>query len=79
MHTPRITPHAAERCRQMGISTKVPKRIIREATMTRPGYGGRIVAWSVDHPDFLVVYVEKGDEPPMVVTVLWKTSEWYQR
>lgn len=51
--TPRLTDHARKRCAEMGISTKIAKRVIQHADLTRPGYKGTDaqVATSRAYPD----------------------------
>lgn len=78
--TPKMTRHALERCQEMGISSKVAKRIVRHATLVRPG--NRItrdayVATSDGDPLYAVVFYP-GD-PPVIVTVLFRTYETYAR
>lgn len=80
MKTPKISDHAAQRCRQMGISTKVPKYIVRHSSVVRPArtWTGRIMATCEKYPEFAVVYVEK-DTGPVVVTIVWRLTEDYER
>lgn len=77
MVTPRILPHALERCHEMGISTKVAKRIIRNADLTRPSSDGLRIAVSDADPDYAVVYYP--GSPPVVVTVVFRTYDLYVR
>lgn len=82
MPTPRLTPHARERCVEMGISTKVAKAIVRHADVrypARPGQPG-IAALSDVYPGYAVVYVERdAGEPPVVVTVLFNAQDFAAR
>jgi hypothetical protein len=78
--TPRLTLHARHRCAEMGISTKVAKRIVQDASVTRPCNVGvkthcRIMV-SDAYPDYAVVY-----DPILgiVVTVLFRTVDDYLR
>jgi hypothetical protein len=77
--TPRMTPHAALRCIEMGISTKVAKRIVRNADVRRPGgrHSDAMIATSDDDPDYAVVYYPT--DPPIVITVVFRTPEVYVR
>lgn len=79
--TPIITPHARDRCAEMGVSTKVAKRIVREPSTTRPdpqGHPRRRFVWSAVEPDYAVV-VDVESAPPVVCTVLYYTSEPFTR
>lgn len=76
-----MTPHARERCAEMGISTKVAKRIWRERSLTRPDYQrkpGRVVAHSSRYRPDLCIVVDTWEDletPPKVVTVMpWNTE-----
>ena len=77
--TPVLCEHARERCAEMGISTKVAKRIVREAAVVRPGmaHSDRLVAVSDTYPAYAVVYVP--GEPDLIVTVLFRTQVLYLR
>jgi hypothetical protein len=78
----RLTEHARQRCREMGISTKVPKRIVDDpARVSYPGAPGhpgdrRMIA-SKCHPEYLVILQQtpEPDEPDIVVTVLYRTED----
>jgi cellulose synthase/poly-beta-1,6-N-acetylglucosamine synthase-like glycosyltransferase len=79
----KLSEHARERCRQMGVRTGVIKRIVRDhrvswRTEYREGCGRRVVAISSEFPDIAVVYACEV-YPPVVVTVLWRTEERYDR
>jgi hypothetical protein len=75
---PVISDHARERAAQMGISTKVAKRIVRNPTMVLPDFQGREdrrFMFSRDEPEYAVV-VEESDAPrPTVVTILYYMPE----
>lgn len=82
MKTPRLLPHARERCAEMGISTKVAKAIVKAPAMTycgKPGTDSR-VAVSDDIPEYAVVfYPETEALPPIIVTVVFRTPDDYVR
>lgn len=77
--TPTMSCHARERCAEMGISTKVAKRIVQHADMVHPGNVGTgcLVARSDAYPDYIVVF--SPTEPPTVVTVAFRTDIEYVR
>jgi hypothetical protein len=77
--TPVLTEHARERCREMGISTKVAKWIVLHADVRRPGKPGSdaLIATSDEHPGYAVVYAP--EQPPLVITVVFRTVENYMR
>lgn len=83
--TPRMTKHARRRCAEMGISTKVPKRIIRNADITHEtGARGRdrarYVAKSDLYPEYVVPYfIDPVDGVAVVCTVLFATDRPYVR
>lgn len=80
MITPKMTKHAVQRCAEMGISTKVAKRIVRNPSITHAAREGRMVATSVDHPDYAVVYAaDRETESVWVITVLFNTQVRYER
>lgn len=83
MTTPVLTQHARERCAEMGISTKVAKRIVQGARTIYPGrntHGGNsTVALCPDYPEYAVVFAVEGDLPPVIVTVLFNTPDRYVR
>lgn len=61
MSTPRLTEHARARCVEMGISTKVAKRIVQNPTMTYPGPSGTnstVVLSSLEPKYFVAVNPE---------------------
>lgn len=74
--TPVMTEHARQRCLEMGISTKVPKQIVRRANLVRPDKPGsaRCVMQSSKHPGYVAVVEEvEASEPPayVVITVMF--------
>lgn len=80
--TPVMSKHARERCAEMGISTKVAKRIWRRPTlMTYPGNpgSGATVAVSREWPEYMVVGVERDDEPDLIVSIMFRSPKVYVR
>lgn len=81
--TPRMSWHARQRCQEMGISTKVAKRIVANAEVRYPGTPSangdptQVALWTGDER-YAVVYAE-ADDGPVVLTVLFKTLEFYER
>lgn len=81
--TPVMSRHARERCAEMGISTKVAKRIAARPSLTyggNPGTPSRVHV-SDEHPEYAVVV---GPPPspgarPVVVTVLFREHQDYVR
>jgi hypothetical protein len=69
-----MSNHARLRCEQMGISTKVAKRIVRSHDVAWTDADGRSVATSEAHPDLAVVYADG-----VVITVLYRTQNAYVR
>lgn len=82
--TPKMSRHALDRCREMGIVTKVAKAIYRHPCVTRPGAHGHDTTWDRyivlcdHHPEYAIV-VEDRAGVPWVVTVIFNTREFYQR
>jgi hypothetical protein len=80
--TPRMTKHARERCVEMGISTKVAKAIVRNVDMTYSGSpkhdNDAMLAYCDQHPDHVVVFA-MDEDVPVILTVLPRTNEYYQR
>lgn len=76
-----MSRHARQRCEEMGISTKVAKRIIQRPNLRRPGNPGTeaVVATSYEYPGYAVVFVEPPEQPALVVTVLFDTREFSAR
>lgn len=74
MGTPRLTQHARERCAEMGISTKVAKRIVQHADVVRPDYPGsdRMISVSDAYPDYIVVHDQQ--DPPIIITVSFRSG-----
>jgi len=78
--TARLTDHARERCAEMGISTKVVKRIVQNATLRMPAREGprgepRTMIRSTTH--FPEVVVVMDDATQQVVTAMWWSPEQY--
>lgn len=78
----RLSEHARKRCAQMNLLTGVVKRIVRHhdtawRTACRDGDGYLVVAASNAFPNITVMYADQ--DPPIVVTVLWRTPEHYDR
>jgi hypothetical protein len=74
-----MSHHARERCAEMGISTKIAKRIVTDPNRTtypaRPG----TMALSALEPEYCAVFLEREDGTVLVLTVLWTTRERYVR
>lgn len=79
--TPVLSRHARQRCLEMGISTKVAKRIVQRPNLRRPGNPGTgtVVAAGYDHPGYAVVFVEPQAQAPVIVTVLFDTRDFKMR
>ena len=79
--TPRLTQHARERCAEMGISTKVAKRIVQRADLVRPGRPGTdlLVSCSDEHPDYIVVHTNPEQGLVQIVTVSFRCGVEYVR
>jgi hypothetical protein len=78
--TPQMTPHARARCAEMGICTKVAKRIWQNRTVTyRGSTPGSRVALSTTDSRYAVVYRERPGEPDLIVTVLFNQPDRYVR
>lgn len=77
MATPRLTFHARERCREMGIRTKRVKDIVRMPDLVRTAQDGNLIAVTDNEPDIAVVY--SPEEPPVIISVLWRTYQDYER
>lgn len=80
--TPLISAHARQRCAEMGISTKVAKRIAQNPSVVYRGGGqerhGRntVVMLSDAESDYAIVFAP---DHHLVVTVLPRTHEDYRR
>lgn len=83
MTTPVLTKHARERCAEMGISTKIAKRIVQNARVTYRGTnvrgGDSRIALCCDYPGYAVVFTEQVDGPPLIITVVFNTPGQYVR
>ena len=80
--TPTLTHHARVRCREMGISTKVAKAIVKHADVVQQSsYGPEYRVAKCDrHPDYAVVYAEQPDgAPPAIVTVIFRVTDFGKR
>ena len=88
--TPRLTDHARERCVQMGITTKVAKRVWQHRTLKRPEcadtdglQSDRVIVTAADHPDYVLIVDETGwfgqGGPPVIVTVLFNAGGRFLR
>lgn len=75
--TPRLSQHARDRAAEMGVTTKVVKKIVRDPHTDYVTYADRRIASRNDYPEIRVVY--RPDDPPLVVTVVWNTPEVYTR
>jgi hypothetical protein len=77
--TPRMSDHALQRCREMGISTKVAKAIVRHATLvyqSRAEHGESAwVATSKEYPLYAVPYAVHGNVK-VILTVLYNGVEF---
>lgn len=83
MTTPVLSKHARERCAEMGISTKIAKRIVQNARVTYRGTNSKSdtgrVALCPDYPDYAVVFAEDGKGGTIIITVLFNTPDRYVR
>lgn len=77
--TPRMTVHARDRCREMGISTKVAKRMVQDPSITHTTRDGRMIATCDAYPDYAVVYAVSEDRTHWIITVLFNTEVHYER
>lgn len=85
MPTPNMSEHARERCSEMGISTKVAKRIVQNADLRytqldRPGC--YVAAWSGE-PMYAVAVDGDPADPDcsshVVITVVFRETREYVR
>lgn len=76
--TPRLTEHARQRCEEMGIKTERVKRVVQDPTLSYASKHGYCVVCRTDEPAFRVV-IDKRPEETVVITVIWWTSERYER
>lgn len=79
MDTPRLSGHARERCAEMGISTKVAKRIVQYPSITHSTRDDRMLAISDLYPDYAVVYADEPMTGKTIITVLFNTQVRYTR
>lgn len=64
----------------MRIPTRVAQWIVQHPDMDRPAPMGRRMAVADACPDFAVVYAEQeAGEPPVIITVLFRTYDEYER
>lgn len=80
--TPRMTRHALERCKEMGIPARLAKGIWRKADTTYPSpKDGReaVMAFSSLFPGYAIVVAPARDGHPQVVTVVFRTTDTYER
>ena len=80
-----MTRHALERCKEMGIPARLAKGIYRRADVTRPANRKgdtnrwpRVMCVSDSFPGYAVV-VEDRPTGPWVITVVFRTTETYDR
>lgn len=78
--TPRLTDHARDRCAQMGISTKVAKRIWRHWSVRRgiDDQDGHVIVTSTIEPSYAVI-VDDTEMVPVIITVLFNEKNAYIR
>lgn len=77
--TPRLTDHARQRCREMGIRTKVAKAIVRHADVTYPGpevHGDNWVSLWQGQPEYAVAWRYDPDGRRCICTVLYNHAEF---
>jgi len=80
--TPKMSPHARERCEQMKISTKVAKAIVRHPSVIRDAVSDqdclpkhrRVIVSSVLYSDYQVVYCE-GEG--LIITIRYRDASLY--
>lgn len=76
--TPRLSDHARQRCREMGVSTKRVKQIVRDPHVDYDSRWGLRMASRTDEPDIRALYAFAGGER-LVVTVVWRKEELYAK
>lgn len=80
-----LTHHARERCAEMGISTKVAKRIVQHARVTYRAANTQSqsancrIALCCDYPEYAVVFDQEPDGRQVIVTVVFNTPGRYER
>lgn len=77
--TARLSDHARARAAEMHVETKRVKRLLRRPDVTRASKLGRYVAVSDADPEIAVVYVNEPGGAVVVVTVLYRQLDWYDR
>jgi hypothetical protein len=77
--TARMSFHARQRCAEMRIETKRVKRLLRCADIIRVSYNDRFIAVGDSDPKIAVVYARDPDGTIVVVTVLFRDYEHYDR
>lgn len=80
METPKLTRHAQERCVEMSVPTKRVKRLVAKPDIVYRGsdYGlNTFIAMSASDPEIAAVFADVS--PRIIVTVLWRNPEQYQR
>lgn len=78
--TVRLTPHARERCEEMGITTKRVKHALRHENrgMSMPDPDRRnTLVWSNAEPGLM--FCVAGTDPDLVVTVMWRSNDPIKR
>jgi predicted nucleotide-binding protein len=77
--TPHLTPHARDRCLEMGISTKRAKRVVQQQVLKYVSNAahdnGAFIVMSHD-ADIAVVWQEDRN---LILSVLHRTQEVYER
>lgn len=78
--TPRLSQHARQRCKEMGISTRLVKRIVQNADVSFPatpssdGRPTQMLTWSKEERYRVVL-----SDDNVVLTVLFRCTETYVR
>ena len=79
MNTPKLSQHARDRCREMGISTRRAKRVVQHQTTTYPSTGhdnGGLIVQSAGDPEIAVVWDPATNT---ILTVVPRVQEDYIR
>lgn len=72
MHTVSLTPHARQRCEEMGVSTKRVKHALRPKNRSAswPGKHGKdVFVRCASEPE--LAFIVSAHDPNLVITVLW--------